>query len=143
VLGTEGECPPAADNRIDLADDVDEYGVPRPRVTFSYGDNQDAMRERIHSMGTATWDHPNLFVRDGSVGRVAGGPSVFVVDFAVRAAARYEHGVAGCGEPRGETAASCTAHCCRLATTRRTSAIPHRYSWGRHRMASAGESPSS
>jgi choline dehydrogenase-like flavoprotein len=53
VLGTEGECLPSAENRVELSEDVDEHGVPRPRVTFSYGDNEHAMRDEIHRLGTA------------------------------------------------------------------------------------------
>ncbi|GAB2653922.1 GMC family oxidoreductase [Kribbella swartbergensis] len=51
VLGTEGECLPSPDNRVELSDDIDEYGVPRPLITFSYGDNENAMREEIHRIG--------------------------------------------------------------------------------------------
>ena len=51
VLGTEGECLPYADNRVTLSDDVDEYGVPRPAVTFNYGENEKAMREEMHRIG--------------------------------------------------------------------------------------------
>jgi choline dehydrogenase-like flavoprotein len=50
VLGTEGECLPYDHNRVELSDDVDEYGVPRPLVTFNYGDNEHAMREDIHRL---------------------------------------------------------------------------------------------
>ena len=48
VLGCEGECLPYEDNRVQLADDADEYGVPRPRVTFNVGDNERAMRDEMH-----------------------------------------------------------------------------------------------
>lgn len=48
VLGTEGECLPYPDNRVELSDDVDEFGVPRPKVTFGFGDNEQAMRTEIH-----------------------------------------------------------------------------------------------
>ncbi|WP_166240794.1 GMC family oxidoreductase [Paenibacillus turpanensis] len=34
-----GEVLPHADNRVTLADEKDENGVPRAKVTFSYGDN--------------------------------------------------------------------------------------------------------
>jgi choline dehydrogenase-like flavoprotein len=51
VLGTEGECLPNAENRVQLSDEVDEYGVPRPRVTFNYGDNEHAMRDEMHRLG--------------------------------------------------------------------------------------------
>jgi hypothetical protein len=31
---------------------IDEYGVPRPRGTFDYGDNEHAMRDEMHRIGT-------------------------------------------------------------------------------------------
>jgi choline dehydrogenase-like flavoprotein len=52
VLGTEGESLPSADNRVELSDDIDEYGVPRPRVTFNFGGNESAMRAEMHRVGT-------------------------------------------------------------------------------------------
>ena len=51
TLGTEGECLPYAENRVRLTDDVDEYGVPRPLVTFDFGENERQMREQIESRG--------------------------------------------------------------------------------------------
>jgi choline dehydrogenase-like flavoprotein len=51
VLGTEGECLPYETNRVELSDEIDEYGVPRPLVTFDFGDNERAMREEIHGLG--------------------------------------------------------------------------------------------
>jgi choline dehydrogenase-like flavoprotein len=48
VLGTEGECLPYEGNRVELSDELDEFGVPRPKVTFDVGDNERAMREAIH-----------------------------------------------------------------------------------------------
>lgn len=53
VLGTEGECLPSPDNRVELSGELDEWGVPRPRVTFSYGDNERAMRAEMHRIGTS------------------------------------------------------------------------------------------
>jgi choline dehydrogenase-like flavoprotein len=50
VLGTEGECIPYDTNRVELSSDPDEYGVPRPLVTFDFGDNERAMREDIHGL---------------------------------------------------------------------------------------------
>jgi choline dehydrogenase-like flavoprotein len=50
VLGTEGECLPYEGNRVQLSDEKDEYGVPVPRVTFDYHDNEKKMRERIHDL---------------------------------------------------------------------------------------------
>jgi choline dehydrogenase-like flavoprotein len=51
VLGTEGDCLPYESNRVELSDELDEYGVPRPKVTFNYGENEKAMRETIHRLG--------------------------------------------------------------------------------------------
>lgn len=51
VLGTEGECLPSPDNRVELSSEEDELGVPRPKITFSYGQNERAMREEIHRTG--------------------------------------------------------------------------------------------
>ncbi|ARU60035.1 oxidoreductase [Tumebacillus avium] len=34
-----GEVLPHADNRVTLTDEKDEYGLPMPKVTFSYGEN--------------------------------------------------------------------------------------------------------
>jgi choline dehydrogenase-like flavoprotein len=48
VLGTEGECLPYETNRVELSDEVDEYGVPRPTVTFDFHENERTMREEIH-----------------------------------------------------------------------------------------------
>ncbi|MDP8959479.1 MAG: GMC family oxidoreductase [Actinomycetota bacterium] len=50
VLGTEGECLPYEGNRVELGDDVDEFGVPRPRITFDFGENERKMREEIHRL---------------------------------------------------------------------------------------------
>jgi choline dehydrogenase-like flavoprotein len=51
VLGTEGESLPSAENRVQLSDEFDEYGVPRPRVSFNFGDNEKALREEAHRLG--------------------------------------------------------------------------------------------
>jgi choline dehydrogenase-like flavoprotein len=50
VLGTEGECLWYEDNRVELADDVDEFGVPRARVTFNFGPNERAMRDEMNRL---------------------------------------------------------------------------------------------
>jgi choline dehydrogenase-like flavoprotein len=48
VLGTEGECLPYETNRVELSDEVDGFGVPRPVITFDFGENERAMRQEIH-----------------------------------------------------------------------------------------------
>jgi choline dehydrogenase-like flavoprotein len=50
VLGTEGDCLPYETNRVELSDEADEFGVPRPKVTFNYGENEKAMRRTIHRL---------------------------------------------------------------------------------------------
>jgi choline dehydrogenase-like flavoprotein len=53
VLGTEGECLPHEDNRVELSDEPDEFGVPRPTITFDFHQNETAMREEIHAEARA------------------------------------------------------------------------------------------
>jgi choline dehydrogenase-like flavoprotein len=53
VLGTEGESLPNPENRVELSDEPDELGVPRPLVTFGFGANERAMREEMHRVGRA------------------------------------------------------------------------------------------
>jgi choline dehydrogenase-like flavoprotein len=52
VLGTEGECLPYEDNRVELSEEIDEFGVPRPKITFNYGTNERNMRDEIHRIAT-------------------------------------------------------------------------------------------
>jgi len=51
-IGMNGECLPDEANRLELADEVDEHGVPLARVTFSPGDNEIALRG--HAVRTMT-----------------------------------------------------------------------------------------
>ena len=44
-----GETMPHENNRVELADERDEYGLPVARVTFSYGDNDKRLYE--HALG--------------------------------------------------------------------------------------------
>lgn len=61
-----GEVLPNPDNRITLGEEKDEYGVPRAKVTFSYGEND---RKLIrHAIGTMS-----------SILEAAGGKPEFVV----------------------------------------------------------------
>ena len=50
VLGTEGECLAYEDNCVELTNDVDDFGVPRPKVTFNFPEHEDAMRQDIHRL---------------------------------------------------------------------------------------------
>lgn len=42
-VGINGECLPAEENRLVLAEETDEFGVPRARVTFTAGRNEKAL----------------------------------------------------------------------------------------------------
>jgi choline dehydrogenase-like flavoprotein len=53
VLGTEGECLPDEGNRVELSDELDEFGVPRPTVTFDFHENEQAMRREVHTEARA------------------------------------------------------------------------------------------
>jgi choline dehydrogenase-like flavoprotein len=53
VLGTEGECLPYESNRVELSDELDEFGVPRPKIRFDFHENEMAMRREIHAEARA------------------------------------------------------------------------------------------
>lgn len=42
-IGINGECLPSGNNRLELADEVDEWGIPRAAVRFTQGDNERAL----------------------------------------------------------------------------------------------------
>lgn len=42
-IGINAECLPSDDNRLELVDEVDEYGIPRARITFTAGENENAI----------------------------------------------------------------------------------------------------
>lgn len=93
VLGTEGECLPYETNRVELSDDADEFGVPRPRVTFDFHENEKAMREEIHRLGREILEAggaEEVLVSDGNDHTMGGcrmgdDPSSSVVDRNLRA----------------------------------------------------------
>jgi choline dehydrogenase-like flavoprotein len=69
VLGDEGECLWYEDNRVELSDDVDEFGVPRPKVTFNFHANELAMRRDIRRLATQILDAAGgqeIFVSEGN-----------------------------------------------------------------------------
>jgi choline dehydrogenase-like flavoprotein len=45
-----GETEPQRHNRVEVADDKDQYGLPIPRVTFSYSENDRRLMK--HSIGS-------------------------------------------------------------------------------------------
>uniref|UniRef100_A0A942T1J3 GMC family oxidoreductase n=1 Tax=Neobacillus citreus TaxID=2833578 RepID=A0A942T1J3_9BACI len=51
-VGINAECLPSERNRLELTDELDAHGVPVARVTFSPGDNEDAIER--HAVRTMT-----------------------------------------------------------------------------------------
>ncbi|MBT1596069.1 GMC family oxidoreductase [Curtobacterium flaccumfaciens] len=51
-VGINAECLPYDDNRLELSDELDEHGVPRARVSFTPGSNEEAIRS--HAVRTMT-----------------------------------------------------------------------------------------
>jgi choline dehydrogenase-like flavoprotein len=54
-IGINGECLPQAGNLLELADEVDAIGVPKARVTFSYGKNEQAIHDHAVALLSAIW----------------------------------------------------------------------------------------
>ena len=54
-LGINGECLPQPGNRLELADEADELGVPKARVHFSYGPNELAIERHATEFMTRIW----------------------------------------------------------------------------------------
>ncbi len=54
-IGINGECLPADGNRLELSDEVDRTGVPKPRITFGYGDNETALHRHAVRFMSQAW----------------------------------------------------------------------------------------
>ena len=60
-VGANGDCLPYDENFLELATEAsgpdwkDEYGIPRARVHFSYGENELRMSEHAAKLMTAAW----------------------------------------------------------------------------------------
>ncbi len=76
-----GECLPQERNGVTLTEIKDQYGLPVPRITYSYCDAD-----------CRCWDIPNLWVCDGSVFPTVGGvnPSLTIQAIACRTADRIK-----------------------------------------------------
>jgi len=55
-LGAHGDCLPSDDNRVTLSDETGRAGVPKPKITFSYGPNEQAMHEHMARTMTSIWE---------------------------------------------------------------------------------------
>ena len=55
-IGVNGDCVPDARNFLELSDEVDATGVPKPLVHFSYGKNELAMSEHADKLMRSVWE---------------------------------------------------------------------------------------
>ena len=51
-VGINAECFPSQENRLQLTDELDAYGIPKARITFSPGENEKAIDR--HAIATMT-----------------------------------------------------------------------------------------
>lgn len=54
-IGINGECLAQAGNRLELADEVDEVGMPKAKITFAYGPNEQAIDKHAVAAMTDIW----------------------------------------------------------------------------------------
>jgi choline dehydrogenase-like flavoprotein len=55
-IGANGDCLPYDENFLELSDEIDEFGVPIPKIHFSYGENELRMSEHSEKLMTAAWE---------------------------------------------------------------------------------------
>ena len=55
-IGANGDCLPYERNFLELADETDEFGVPKAKVHFSYGENEIRMNEHAVKLMTSAWE---------------------------------------------------------------------------------------
>jgi choline dehydrogenase-like flavoprotein len=54
-IGINGDCLPGERNFLELSDEIDESGLPKPRIHFSYGENEKQMSDHAEKMMTDVW----------------------------------------------------------------------------------------
>lgn len=54
-IGINGDCLPQDGNRLSLSSEVDETGVAKPLIEFSYGENERAMSAHAAAFLTDIW----------------------------------------------------------------------------------------
>ncbi len=55
-MGANGDCLPYDENFLELSDERDEFGMPKARVNFSYGENETRMSVHAARLMTACWE---------------------------------------------------------------------------------------
>jgi choline dehydrogenase-like flavoprotein len=54
-IGINGDCLPSASNFLELSDEKDARGLPKPRIHFSYGPNEKAMSDHASHLMSRAW----------------------------------------------------------------------------------------
>jgi choline dehydrogenase-like flavoprotein len=54
-IGINGDCLPSRKNFVELSDEPDKIGMPKPRVHFSYGDNELKMEKHASAVMSEAW----------------------------------------------------------------------------------------
>lgn len=54
-IGINGDCLPSPHNRLELSDEVDDSGLPKPIIHYSYGENETRMSTHAEKIMTAAW----------------------------------------------------------------------------------------
>lgn len=54
-IGINGECLPSDGNRLVLSDETDSFGIPKARITYGYGANEQAIDAHARSALSAIW----------------------------------------------------------------------------------------
>ncbi len=84
-----GECMPQERNRVTLTDEKDQYGLPVPRITYSFGDNDKKliehslsfMRRALDAAGARDiWDETDDTCHLNGTARMGAEPGTSVVD---------------------------------------------------------------
>ena len=55
-LGVNGDCLPDERNYLELSDEVDDSGLPKPVIHFSYGENEKRMSMHAAKLMSAAWE---------------------------------------------------------------------------------------
>ncbi len=55
-IGINGECLPQPQNFLELSDETDDTGMRKPRIHFSYGENETAMSAHAAGLMTRLWE---------------------------------------------------------------------------------------
>ncbi|MCT6837131.1 MAG: GMC family oxidoreductase [Bifidobacteriales bacterium] len=55
-IGMHGESLPREENRVTLSEEKDAFGLPKPRIDYSYGPNEEAMHRHATRLMVKMWE---------------------------------------------------------------------------------------